>query len=267
MKSTLRLNNGRDIPILGLGTWQGRGKDVEKAVLHALKIGYRHIDTAAIYGNEVEVGNAIRKSGIPREEIFLTTKLWNDDHADVEKAFNESLKKLGLDYVDLYLMHWPVKERLKSWKVMERLCKEGKCKAIGISNFTIKHMEEFLPECSIRPAVNQFELNPYLNQKELVKFCKDNDILVEAYCPLTRGQKLDDIPLVEIAKRYSKTTAQILIRWCIEQDIVVIPKSTTTARIKENSDVFDFSLDDDDMKIMDSFHCDLRLCWNPTNAE
>ena len=265
--SKLRLNNSIEIPMLGLGTWQATGDDVYNAVILALKAGYRHIDTARIYGNESDVGREIKDSDVPRSKIFVTTKLWNADHSDVEKALKDSLKRLGLEYVDLYLMHWPVKERLKSWRVMESLHKEGKCRAIGVSNFTIAHLQELLLNCKIKPVINQFELNPYLYQEELIEFCKKNNIAVEAYSPLTRGYRLEDPKLVAIADKYQKTTAQILVRWAIQHGFIVIPKSKTKSRIEQNCDVFDFDISKEDMKKLDSFNENLRLCWDPTNID
>jgi diketogulonate reductase-like aldo/keto reductase len=260
------LNNGVEMPMLGLGTWQSGPSVIEDAVLWALEAGYRHIDTAAIYGNEEGVGRAIRKSGVPREEIFVTTKIWNDDHNDPVAALERSLKKLQFDYVDLYLMHWPVPERLETWKILEQLYKEKKCRAIGVSNFTIKHLKELLNRAKVVPAVNQVEFSPYLYQKELHEFCKLNKIQLEAYSPLTRGKKLNDKKLVDIANKYNKTSAQILIQWCLQHDIVVIPKSKTKKRIQENFDVFDFKISSEDIKNLDSFNENLRLCWDPTNT-
>ena len=266
IKTTVALNNGTKIPALGLGTWQVSAKSCEKAALDALNAGYRHIDTAAAYENERGVGNAIKKSGISRKDIFITTKLWNDDHGNPQKAFNESLKKLQLDYVDLYLMHFPVPERNKSWKILERIYKEGKAKAIGVSNFTIRHLKQLLEKADIVPAVNQVEFHPYLYQKELLDFCNENKIKIEAYSPLTHGIKLKDPKLAEIANKYKKSTAQILIRWGLQHNLIVIPKSTKKERIIENCSVFDFSILEEDMKTLDSFNEGLRTCWDPTNA-
>ena len=266
INSTVKLNNGVEMPIFGLGTWMSSDEEAENAVIDAVKAGYRHIDTAAIYKNEAGVGRGIKNCGVPRKDLFIVTKLWNSDHHDVEKAFNESLKNLQLDYVDLYLMHFPVPERQKSWKVMEKLLESKKCRAIGVSNFTIRHLEEFLPKTSVIPAVNQVEFHPYLYQKHLHEFCIEKGIQLEAYSPVTRGKKLDDPLLVGIAKRYNKTPAQILIRWCIEHKIVVIPKSANPQRIKENGNVFDFKIQEDDMKELDSINENFRICWDPTNA-
>ena len=262
----VKLNNGIEMPMLGLGTWQISDRDAENAVLWALEAGYRHIDTAAYYNNEAGVGKAIRKSGIARDEIFVTTKLKNEDHRNPGKAFEASIKKLGTGYVDLYLIHWPVQGlRNNTWKVFEKLYRDGRCKAIGVSNFTIRHLEELLKVAEIVPAVNQVEFSPYLYQKDLLEFCKKNKIQLEAYSPLTRGQKLNDKKIVDIANNYNKTSAQILIRWCLQHNIVVIPKSKTKKRIEENINVFDFSIRSGDMKRLDDFDENLRLCWDPTN--
>lgn len=259
-----KLNNGVEMPILGLGVWESaEGKECENAVFEAMKAGYRHIDTAAVYGNEKSVGNGVKKSGISRKEIFVTTKLRNGDHDDPESALEESLKKLQLDYVDLYLIHWPVPARNKTWKMFEQFLEEGTCRAIGVSNFTIRHLEELLKQSNIVPAVNQVEFTPYLFQKELLEYCKSRGIQLEAYSPLTHGMKLKDSKLVEIAKKYNKTPAQVLLRWNLQHGSVVIPKSTKKERILENSDVFDFEISEEDMKKLDTFDEGFRVCPDP----
>ena len=266
IKTNATLNNGTKIPVLGLGTWQVSSKACEEAVLAALDAGYRHIDTASAYENETCVGNVIKKSKISRKDVFITTKLWNDDHDNPKKAFNESLKKLHLEYVDLYLIHFPVLERNESWKILEEVYKEGKAKAIGVSNFTIRHLKQLLEKADIMPAVNQVEFHPYLYQKELLGFCNKNKIKIEAYSPLTHGYRLKDPKLVEIARRYNKSTSQILIRWGLQHNLIVIPKSANKERIIENASVFDFKISEQDMKTLDSFNENLRTCWDPTNA-
>ncbi|MBC8501155.1 MAG: aldo/keto reductase [Nanoarchaeota archaeon] len=264
IKSTIKLNNGVEMPVLGLGTWESSPMDVGNAILWALEAGYRHIDTAAIYGNEKEIGEAIKKSGVNRKDIFITTKLWNSDHDNPIRAYNESLKRLQVDYVDLYLMHWPVEKiRNNTWKYMEKLYKQGKCKAIGVSNFTIRHLKELFQHTKIMPAVNQVEFSPYLFQKELLEFCNEKEIALEAYSPLTRAKKLNDPKLAAIAKKYSKTPAQILIRWVLQHNMIVIPKSINKERIKENANVFDFNIEEYDMKKLDLFNENFRVCWNP----
>lgn len=258
------------MPLFGLGTFQTqRGRETHDAVLYALQAGYRLIDTAKIYGNEEDVGEAVRKSGIPREEIFITTKLWNTDHGydRALAAFERSCEKLGLSYVDLYLIHWPEGGlRNATWKALEKLFKEGKCRAIGVSNYTIRHLKELLKNSSTNPSVNQVEFHPYLYQKELLEFCKSHKIQLEAYSPLTKGRKLNDSKLLKIAQKYSRTSAQILIRWVLQKGVVVIPKSSRKERIEENARVFDFEISDEDMKALDSFNQDYRTSWDPTDV-
>jgi diketogulonate reductase-like aldo/keto reductase len=289
--SKLKLNDGHAIPRLGFGVWQVRsGRTTEVAVATALEAGYRHIDTAAAYGNEAGVGAAIRSSGLPREDIYVTTKLWNDDHRDPEAALEKSLRNLKMDYVDLYLIHFPVRERRRTWPLFEKLRAQGKARSIGVSNYTVRHMKELLGETKTVPAVNQVEIHPYLYQRDLIDLCKANGVLIEAYSPLTHGQRLNDPKLVAIAKKYSKngagapvwrhlplmenlsradgikTTAQVLIRWGLQKGFVVIPKSSNPRRIVENARVFDFELSDADMRALDAFDENLRTCWDPTNA-
>jgi diketogulonate reductase-like aldo/keto reductase len=264
----LKLNNDIEMPIFGLGTFQMRsGKETQQAVLYALEAGYRLIDTAQMYGNEEDVGQALRKSGIAREEVFITTKLWNSEHG-YQKALNaceESLEKLGLSYIDLYLIHWPVQGlRNETWKALEALLEKGKCRAIGVSNYMIRHLEELLSNSKTIPAVNQVEFSPYLYQKDLLEFCRSHDIQLEAYSPLTKGHMLNDPKLLTIAKEYSKSTAQILIRWVLQKEVVVIPKSSRRERILENADVFDFKISSDDIRLLDSFNQDLRTSWDPS---
>jgi diketogulonate reductase-like aldo/keto reductase len=266
------LNSGVQIPVIGLGVFRSpAGETTRKAILHALKRGYRHIDTARIYHNEQDVGAAVIESRIPRKEIFITTKLWNTDQGynSTLKACEESLKKLRLEYVDLYLMHWPVENlRLESWKAMEKLLANGKCRGIGVSNFLERHIQEILDHCETIPAVNQIELSPYnyLYRKEVIELCRVHNICVEAYSPLTKGQKLSDPRLNKVAEKYGKSPAQILIRWALQQDFVVIPKSVQDDRIDENADVFDFSISDEDMLFLEGFNENLVTGWDPTNA-
>jgi len=271
LSTKVRLNNGVEMPILGLGTWQlNNGKETEEAVLCALKTGYRLIDTAHIYGNEESVGRAIKKSGVPREEIFITTKLWNSDHGykAAIAACEISLQRLGLSYVDLYLIHWPVTNlRNETWKAMETLLEEGKCRAIGVSNYTIQHLEELLNGSPIIPAVNQVEFNPYLYQKDLLEFCCSCRIQLEAYSPLTKKLKLNEPELVLIARKYYKSTAQILIRWVLQRGLVAIPKSSREENIRDNTDVFDFTISPEDMRSLDSFSEGLRIGWDPSAVE
>jgi diketogulonate reductase-like aldo/keto reductase len=270
INSSLDLNNGVKIPILGLGVYQAEsGSETVKAVRTALDVGYRHIDTARAYENESDVGRAVKKSGLPREEVFVTTKLWNTDHGydSTIQAFDGSRRRLGFDYIDLYLIHWPVEgQRLESWRAMERLLEKGLCRAIGVSNYTVKHLQELLAASPVIPAANQIELSPFLYQRDLIEFCNNSGIQVEAYSPLTQGKKLDHPTLVAVARKYGKTPAQILIRWAIEHRLVVIPKSVRRARIVENADVFDFSIEPADLAMLDGLDEGFRTCWDPTDA-
>lgn len=264
------MNNGVQIPRLGLGTYlASTGGEAKAAVLQAFELGYRHIDTAMMYENEFDIGSAIRESGIARDEIFLTTKLWNSDHGyqRVIDAFKKSLDHLQLDYIDLYLIHWPVPTlRMKSWKALEKLYADGYCHSIGVSNYMEHHLTELLDASEIVPMINQVEFSPYLYLKELLAFCRNNNILLEAYSPLTKGQMLNDPKLIEIAAKYSKSPAQILIRWALEKDVVVIPKSSHPGRITENSNVFDFSLTAADNQLLDSMNRGLHTSWDPSTA-
>jgi diketogulonate reductase-like aldo/keto reductase len=266
----VRLNNGIEMPVLGFGTYQiGKGVKAQDAVRYALEAGYRLIDTAAFYGNEEEVGEAVRQSAIAREEIFVTTKLWNSDHGHkvAIAAFEKSLKKLGLSYLDLYLIHWPVEGlRNETWKALESLLGEGKCRAIGVSNYMIWHLEELLDSSRTIPAVNQVEFSPYLYQEDLLEFCRSQDIQLESYSPLTKGSKLHDPKLLDLASKYSKSSAQILIRWTLQRGVVTVPKSSRKERISENADVFDFTITAEDMKALDSFDMGLRTSWDPSTV-
>ncbi len=270
IQSTVKLNNDVRMPILGLGVYQSPpGRVTRNAVNFALRIGYRHVDTARIYGNEADVGEAVRESGVPREDLFVTTKLWNSDQGydSTLRACEASLKRLGLDYLDLYLVHFPVPDvRKESWRAMETLLKKGRCRAIGVSNFTIRHLEELIEESHVIQSVNQVEFHPFLYQKELLKYCQNRGIQVEAYSPLARGERLKHPRIISLATKYSKTPAQLMIRWGIQHGLVVIPKSTREERIRENSQVFDFDISDDDMRSLDSLNEDLRLNWDPTNV-
>jgi len=257
LNTKLELNNGVKMPILGLGTWKMKGKDAINSVRWALDAGYRHIDTAKLYGNEKEIGKVIKESDIPRKEIFLTSKVWDSDQGfdSTLKAFEKSVKRLNTDYLDLYLIHWPRDaKRKETWKALEKLYDEGKVKAIGVANYWIHHLKEILEEFNITPAINQFELNPFLYRKELIEFCRDNNIIVEAYSPLTHGQKLGNPKLKPIAKEYNKSTAQILIRWGLQHEFIEIPKSSQKEHILENSKVFDFELKTEHMEKLDNLN-------------
>ncbi len=250
----ITLNNGLRAPQLGYGVWKIPNEEAENAVVQALETGYRLIDTAKIYGNEVGVGQALAKSSLAREEIFLTTKVWNADqgYETTLKAMDESLEKLGLDYVDLYLIHWPTPKYdtyVETYKALEKLYKDGKTKAIGVCNFDIDHLQRIMDECEIVPAVNQVECHPYLQQKELKQFCKEHGIYLEAYSPLMNGTKVIEDPVIqEIAEQHGKTPAQVILRWHLQTDVMVIPKTVTPSRMKENLNVFDFALTEKDME-------------------
>jgi methylglyoxal/glyoxal reductase len=270
IQSRIRLNNGVEIPRLGLGVYQSPpGRITQRVVRYALKIGYRHIDTAYIYGNESDVGKALHDSGIHRDEVFITTKLWNTREVGYDSAVlacKESLQRLGLKYIDLYLIHWPVhgigNNTIEIWKAMVNLLREGKARAIGVSNFAIDDLKQILNDSGVVPAVNQVEFHPFLYQKDLLSFCRKNGIQLEAYSPLTRGRRLSHPSIVNIAKKYdNKTPAQILIRWSLQHNLVVIPKSVHEERILENCQVFDFELEDEDMKPLDSLNENLQTVF------
>lgn len=269
--STIILNNGVPIPHIGLGVFRaGNGRETRDAVLAALAAGYRHIDTARIYRNEADVGAAVRESGLARDRIFVTTKLWNDDHGydAALRAFDRSLAELGLEYVDLYLIHWPVPAvRLQSWHAMETLLASGRCRAIGVSNFTVRHLEELLAHATVVPAVNQIELHPYLQQRDIVAYCRKAGIAIEAYSPLTKGLKLGDPKLVAIANALGRSPAQILVRWALEKGFIVLPKSANKKRIEENFGVFDFELGREGIEQLDGLEEDLHTAWNPNSVE
>src|SRR5215831_11262757 len=238
------LNDGNRMPWLGLGVYTLRGRACLRATAQALSVGYRHVDTAAFYGNEEEVGRAVRESGVARDEVFVVTKLWNSDqgYASAIRACNDSLARLALDYVDLYLIHWPEPgRRLESWRALVELRAQGKCRSIGVSNYTIAHLKELMAHSKVAPAVNQVEFSPFLYQRDLLEFCRSHAIQLEAYCPLTRGRKLRDPVLVSVAQRHGKTPAQILLRWALQHEVAVIPKSEQPARIDENGALFDFA--------------------------
>ncbi len=266
-----RLHNGIEIPLLGLGVYQSRrGHETRQAISWALEAGYRHVDTAAAYGNEADVGAAIRESGIPRAQVFVTTKLWNDDHGydATLAAIDASLKRLRFDYVDLYLVHWPVPElRIETWQAMERILAEGKARSIGVSNYMVRHLEELLAHSNTPPAVNQIELSPFnyrTRQPEIV-FCQQRDIVIEAYSPLTKGRRLEHPLLMQIAQAHGKTPAQVLIRYALDKDAVVLPKSVHRDRIRENADVLDFQLTTVEHHRLDALDEALATGWDPTD--
>ena len=261
------LSNGVNIPWLGFGVFKiNDGDEVVRAVRTALSIGYRSIDTASIYGNERGVGKAIKESNIPREEIFVTTKVWNSDQGydNALNAFEESLKKLDTDYVDLYLIHWPGTDLyIKTWKALERIYQYGRARAIGVSNFHIHHLHNLMSHCDINPMINQVEFHPFLFQPELIRFCMDNNIQLEAWSPLTQGLHLNHPVIIGLAEKYEKTPAQILLRWDIQHCVVTIPKSVNRERIEENSRIFDFELTEEDMDSLDALNEGKRIGPDP----
>ena len=272
LKASTTLNNGVRMPWFGLGVWQiGSDAETQETVGTAIGLGYRSIDTAKIYGNERGVGQAIRACAVPREQLFITTKVWNDDiRADrVEAAFERSLKLLGLDYLDLYLVHWPIAGKIvQTWQAMERLQRSGRVKAIGVSNHLRPHLDELLPKAEIVPAVNQIELHPYLQSQPLVEYCRAKGIRVEAWSPLMQGgEALQDRTLVDLAKRHGKSVAQIILRWDLQSGIVTIPKSTKPARLAENADIFNFELSDIEMAAINALDRNHRAGPDPLNFD
>ena len=266
------LNNGVEIPRLGLGVYQiESGEATRNAVRWALEVGYRHIDTAAAYGNESDVGEAIRESGVPREEVFVTSKLWNENHGydEAMRAFDRSLERLGFDYLDLFLIHWPVESRrLESWRALEQILNEGRARAIGVSNYMVPHLEELFEQSEVVPAINQIEISPfnYRSREDVVELCRARGIVVEAYSPLTKARRLDDPVVNRIAERHGKTPAQVLIRYGLELGAVVLPRSSNRERIAENLDVFDFSLDPEEMEALHALDEGLATGWDPSEA-
>ncbi|MFC0211746.1 aldo/keto reductase [Paenibacillus chartarius] len=264
------LNNGVAMPWLGLGVWKTKeGDEVVQAVKAAIGAGYRSIDTAAVYGNEQGVGQGIRESGVARDELFITTKVWNADQGydSTLRAFDESLKKLGLETVDLYLIHWPVKGKYReTWKALVHLYNEGRVRAIGVSNFQVHHLQDIIEDSGVVPAVNQVEYHPLLTQRELLAFCKDKGIQLEAWSPLMQGN-LDQPVLTELAAKYGKSAAQIVLRWDIQHGVVTIPKSVKAERIQENANVFDFELSAEDMAKIDALNQGKRFGPDPDNFD
>ena len=263
---SLTLANDTPIPILGLGVWKAEdGNEVKNAVTWALEAGYRSIDTAAIYGNEEGVGAALNASAVKRSDVFLTTKIWNEDlrNDNVEQAFEASLKRLNQDYVDLLLIHWPVSGQYKNaWKHFERFYEQGRAKAIGVSNFMPEHLEDLLDSAIIKPMLNQIEFHPYLQQKPTVDLCRKAGILVEAWSPLMQGS-MDDPVLSSLAKKHGKSNAQIILRWDIQKEVITIPKSTNQGRIQENFNVFDFELSAEDVAQIDGLERNHRFGPDP----
>ena len=269
IKDTVTLHNGVKMPWLGLGVFKVQeGEEVIQSVKAAIRNGYISIDTAAIYRNEEGVGQAIRESGVPREELFITTKLWNSEqgYESTLKAFDESMEKLGLEYLDLYLIHWPGndKDRIKeTWKAFEKLYKDGRVRAIGVSNFLVHHLEDLIASAEIKPMVNQVEFHPHLTLEDLRAYCKKEQIQLEAWSPLKRGELLDNPVLKEIAEKHNKSVAQVILRWDLQHGVVTIPKSIKEHRIIENSQVFDFELSPEEMDRIDQLNEDSRSGSHP----
>jgi 2,5-diketo-D-gluconate reductase A len=270
----IMLSNGQPIPQFGFGVFQVEPEDTVAAVSTALKAGYRHIDTAQMYGNEREVGEAISKSGLDRAEVFITSKLGNDAHQpdDARQAFEESLKALGVDYLDLFLIHWPLPTRydgdyVSTWQALEEFYREGRARSIGVSNFQPKHLRRLHTECEIPPAVDQIEVNPYLTQDELRGFCAEHQIAVEAWSPLGQGNCLADPTIDAIARRAGKTPAQVVLRWHIERGDILFPKSVTPERIRENIDIFDFELPGADVEAISALNRDERTGPDPDKLD
>ena len=266
----ITLNNGRSIPQLGFGVFQIEPKDTAEAVSTALKAGYRHIDTAEMYGNEREVGEAVAKSGLDRADIFVTSKLSNDAHLpeDARLAFELSLQELGFDYVDLFLIHWPLPTRydgdfVSTWKALEEFYRDGRARSIGVSNFQPHHLRRLHENTEVPPAVNQIEVHPFLTQDEVRGFCAEHGIAVEAWSPIGQGLELDDPTIVSIAQRVGKTPAQVILRWHIQRGDIIFPKSVTPSRVKENFDIFDFELADGDVAEISALNKDQRTGPDP----
>jgi hypothetical protein len=262
----LTLNNGISMPHIGLGAYQMHHEEAVRSVEQALNIGYRLIDTASMYGNEAEVGQAIRNSSVPRDQVFVTTKLANTDHGYDEalRAFEKSEKALDIGHIDLYLIHWPIRgQRKNSWKALEKIFDEKRVRAIGVANYMEPFLDELSTYAHIPPAVNQVEFNPYLYRRDLMERCRKDGIILQAYTPLSRGRRLSDPKLVEIASRYGRSTAQIILRWLIEMGICPIPKTVTHDRLLENFRVDDFQLSNADLKAISQFDEGLAICGDP----
>lgn len=275
LQDRITLNNGTTMPWFGLGVFKvEEGPELVQAVKTAIKHGYRSIDTAAIYGNEEGVGQGIREglkeAGISREDLFVTSKVWNDDlgYDETIAAYEASLEKLGLDYLDLYLIHWPVEGRYNAaWKALETFYEQGRVKAIGVSNFHIHHLEDLLKDAAVKPAINQVEYHPRLTQKELQTFCSSHGIQLQAWSPLMQGQLLSHPLLKDIADKHGKTPAQVILRWDLQNGVITIPKSTKAERIAQNADIFDFELTIEEMKQIDGLNENTRVGPDPDNFD
>lgn len=266
------LYNKTKIPQIGFGTSLIEGEECIKNIKNALDAGYRHIDTAAAYKNEKEIGQAIRESNIPREEIFITSKVWKDSmgYEKTMKSFNKTLTDLNTEYIDLFLIHWPCNKdkqiNIETWRALEDLYEQGRVKAIGVSNFLKHHLQVILDNCKIKPMVDQIEYHPGLTRPETVEFCKQNDIIVEAWAPLGKGKMLSNEKLIEISGKYKKSVAQLCIRWCIQNGIVPLPKSSNIERMKQNLEVFDFQISKEDMDFIDKMEFFAGSDMNPNES-
>lgn len=266
IKDYVILNNGVKMPLLGFGTYNADDSNkLNNAIKKGIEIGYRHIDTASFYGNEEVIGSAIKESEISRKEIFLVDKVWNSEHGYEKtlKSFQESIKKLKTDYLDLYLIHWPQSLNKETWKALEKLYKEGYIRAIGVSNFTINHLQQLMENAEIIPAVNQIEFHPRLVQNDLMEFCEKYNIQMEAWSPLMRGLVFQIPFLKKLSMKYDKTISQIVLRWDLQMGVITIPKSTTLSRIKENMDIFNFEISEEDMKNIEKLNDGFRMGMNP----
>lgn len=279
LASTYKLNDGHEIPVVGFGTWQmDNDENTTNIVKQAIKEGYTHIDTAAVYGNEEAVGKGIRESGVNRSELFVTTKLWNDAHGyeEAKVAIDESLERLGLDYVDLYLIHWPnpkehrdnwQEANLGAWRAMEEAVETGKVRSIGVSNFHERHLTPLLEEAKIKPVINQIFLNPSDQQPEIVAFNEQHDILSEAYSPLGTGKVFEIEDLADLAKKYAKTIAQVVLRWSLQKGYLPLPKTSTPERVPENADLFDFEISEEDMERISALKGQAGTAKNPDEVD
>ncbi len=265
------LSNGVKIPSIGFGTYKsGDDEETAKIIKNALNLGYKMIDTASFYNNEVGIGNGIKESGIDRKDIFIVTKLWNDDHGydNTIEAFNKSLNNLQVDYIDLYLIHWPNKLNAETWRAFEHLYETGKVKAIGVCNFKVEHLEELKKTAKIMPMVNQVEIHPFSTKNNIINYCKDNNIKVVAWSPISRGRVLSNELMIDLSQKYKKSIVQIVLRWHMQKGVIPIPKSSNENRIKENMDIFDFEISSEDMKAIDSLDegYDMSVTTPPLNT-
>lgn len=265
------LSNGVKIPSIGFGTYKsGDDEETAKIIKNALNLGYKMIDTASFYNNEVGIGNGIKESGIDRKDIFIVTKLWNDDHGydNTIEAFNKSLNNLQVDYIDLYLIHWPNKLNADTWRAFEHLYETGKVKAIGVCNFKVEHLEELKKTAKIMPMVNQVEIHPFSTKNNIINYCKDNNIKVVAWSPISRGRVLSNDLMIDLSQKYKKSIVQIVLRWHMQKGVIPIPKSSNENRIKENIDIFDFEISSEDMKAIDSLDegYDMSVSTPPLNT-